>query len=168
MPCLFRTTAWSGSYARLGCAGRCFQINAETIGDAIDEREARNDRASSHSWGPTTLIVDIYSSNLDATFTNGSASHGALLATASIALTDVGLAFYDVPIAFAFLAGNRYDVAFRGNVSFGTSDGVNIEFYNYHFGSPGGPYAAGPVSVVDGACHGLGCSDYSNTVMPHV
>ena len=38
------------------------------------------------------------------------------MATASIAITDVGMAFYDVPISFTFLAGTRYDLAFRGNL----------------------------------------------------
>ena len=33
--------------------------------------------------------------------------------------------------------------------------------------SPGGPYAAGPVSVVDGSSHPTN-ANYNNSVMPHV
>jgi hypothetical protein len=122
--------------------------------------------------GPTGISVDIFRSGLNATFTNLNASHGALLATASASITDVGLAFYDVPISFTFLAGQRYDVAFRGNLS-GTSWGfgaqTSMPFYAFNRASPGGAYIDGPVRVVDGACHPFdGCSGYANTLMPHV
>jgi hypothetical protein len=101
-----------------------------------------------------------------------SAAHGALLATASVSIADVGLAFYDVPISFTFLAGQRYDVAFRGNLP-GTSWGFNAQtsmpFYAFNRSAPGGAYTVGPVKVVDGACHPFdGCSGYANTLLPHV
>jgi hypothetical protein len=122
--------------------------------------------------GPTGLVVDIYQSALNAALSNIGAAHGALLATASTSVADVGLAFYDVPISFTFLAGQRYDVAFMGNVA--GSGGVfgpqaSMPFYAFNRASPGGAYIVGPVSVVDGACHPIDvCSAYSNTLMPHV
>jgi hypothetical protein len=118
--------------------------------------------------GATALTVQIYQSQLNASFSNGSASHGPLLATATTPITDVGLAFYDVPIAFSFAGGARYDLAFSvpGTPSWGFGLN-NMEFYNYNFANPGGPYAAGPVSVVDGSSHPNN-ANYGNTVMPHV
>jgi hypothetical protein len=109
--------------------------------------------------------VNIYASNLGV-----SQSHGALLGTASTAITDIGLAFYDVPISFTFLPGNRYDVAFEpllpvNDWSFSVND---MEFWGFDF--PGSPsYVVGPVTVLDGFCTGSGsCADYGNSVMPHV
>jgi PEP-CTERM motif len=120
--------------------------------------------------GPTGVFVDIYQSSLNATFSNLGASHGALLATASASIVDAGLTFYDVPIAFTFLAGQRYDVAFRGNLA--TSWGgpqTSMPFYAFNRASPGGAYIDGPVRVVDGACHPIDvCSGYGNFLMPHV
>ena len=122
--------------------------------------------------GPTGVIVNIYHSALNAALTNIGAAHGALLATASVSITDVGLAFYDVPISFTFVAGQRYDVAFQGNLagsSWGFGTQTSMPFYSYNRASPGGPYTVGPVKVVDGACHPLDtCSAYANTLMPHV
>jgi len=122
--------------------------------------------------GPTGLVVDIYQSSLNAALSNPGAAHGALLATASMSVVDVGLAFYDVPISFTFLAGKRYDVAFQGNVA--GSGGVfgpqaAMPFYAFNRAAPGGAYIDGPVRVVDGACHPIDvCSAYANTLMPHV
>jgi hypothetical protein len=118
--------------------------------------------------GATELTVSIYQSGLNAEFSNGGADHGSLLGTASTAITDVGLAFYDVPIAFAFAAGSRYDLAFTVNGRTGWGYDINnLEFYNYNFAVPGGPYTAGGlVSVVDGASH-PDTGNYNNTVMPH-
>ena len=122
--------------------------------------------------GPTGLVVDIYQSSLNAALSNPGAAHGALLATGSTSVVDVGLAFYDVPISFTFLAGRRYDVAFQGNVA--GSGGVfgpqaSMPFYAFNRAAPGGAYIDGPVRVVDGACHPIDvCSAYGNTLMPHV
>jgi hypothetical protein len=126
--------------------------------------------------GATQIFVDIFQSNLNASFSNGSALHGALLATASVAVVDVGLGFYDVPVAFSFTAGTRYDIAFRANglTGWGNPSLNNMEFYLYGFGAPAGPYSVGGLlNVVDGACHGTApgnddCSNYDNGVMPHV
>ena len=122
--------------------------------------------------GPTGLFVDIYQSGLNAALTNIGAAHGPLLATSFASLTDVGLAFYDVPISFTFQAGQRYDVAFRGNLAgsnWGFGAQTSMPFYAYNRASPGGPYTVGGVRVVDGACHPLDtCSAYANTLMPHV
>jgi hypothetical protein len=120
--------------------------------------------------GPTGIFVDIYQSSLNATLSNLGASHGTLLATASASIVDAGLTFYDVPIAFTFLAGQRYDVAFRGNLA--TSWGgpqTSMPFYAFNRATPGGAYTVGPVKVVDGACHPIDvCSAYGNTLLPHV
>lgn len=122
--------------------------------------------------GPTGLFVDIYESGLNTTLTNLTATHGALLTTASTSITDVGLAFYDVPVSFTFLAGRRYDVAFRGNLAgtnwgFGTQ--TSMPFYAYNRAGPAGPYTVGPMRVVDGACHPVAaCSAYGNNLTPHV
>jgi hypothetical protein len=122
--------------------------------------------------GPTGIFLDIYQSALNAAMTNLSAAHGALLATASVSIADVGLAFYDVPISFTFLAGQRYDVAFRGNLpgtSWGFAAQTSMPFYAFNRSAPGGAYTVGPVKVVDGACHPFdGCSGYANTLLPHV
>jgi len=115
-----------------------------------------------------TLAVDIYASGI----ANGPAApHGALLSTASATFTDVGLGFYDIPIAFTFLTGQTYDVAFRSVAPFtwGNPFAYNMQFYAYENGTPGGPYTVGPVSVLDGACHPTpGCARYGNFSLPHV
>jgi hypothetical protein len=122
--------------------------------------------------GPTGVVVDIYQSALNTALTNLGAAHGPLLATASASITDVGLAFYDVPISFTFVAGRRYDVAFEGNLpgtSWGFGSQTSMPFYAFNRASPGGAYTDGPVRVVDGACHPIdACSAYGNTLMPHV
>lgn len=119
--------------------------------------------------GAAGLAVDIYASSLAADFSNPGAGHGALLATASIAIVDVGLAFYDVPIAFEFSAGTRYDIAFRALMPDGWGMGTNsLTLFFYHFAAPAGPYAVGPASVVDGFSMGGGSDGYGNIVMPHV
>ena len=118
--------------------------------------------------GATALTVSIYDSGLNASFSNGSADHGTLLGTASTAITDVGLAFYDVPIAFAFMASSRYDLAFSVNGPDGWGLNINnMEFYLYNYAVPGGPYMAGSVSVVDGATHGGTSGGYTNRAIPH-
>jgi len=123
--------------------------------------------------GATSIAVDIYASNLLGPGSGG-ASHGALLATASTAITDVGLAFYDIPINFTFLSGNRYDLAFRSLDTGGWGFGLNnMEFYSFDFFNGNAAYAVGPVTVIDGDCHTLSpggsfCANYANSVMPHV
>jgi hypothetical protein len=115
-----------------------------------------------------TLAVDIYTSGIG----NGPAApHGALLSTASATFTDVGLGFYDIPVAFTFLAGQTYDVAFRSlaPLTWGNPFAYNMQFYAYENGTPGGPYTVGHVSVLDGACHPTpGCARYGNFSVPHV
>jgi hypothetical protein len=94
-----------------------------------------------------------------------------LLSTASATFTDAGLGFYDIPIAFTFLTGQTYDVAFRSVAPFtwGNPFAYNMQFYAYENGTPGGPYTVGPVSVLDGACHPTpGCARYGNFSVPHV
>jgi hypothetical protein len=115
-----------------------------------------------------TLAVDIYSSGIGG---GVQSPHGPLLATASAAFADAGLAFYDIPIAFTFLAGQTYDLAFRAVSPFtwGPLLNYNMQFYAYDAGAPAGPYTAGPVLVLDGACHpSPQCGLYGNFAMPHV
>jgi hypothetical protein len=115
------------------------------------------------SSGATSIAVDIYASQLGT-----SNDHGTLLATASVGITDAGLAFYDVPISFTFLAGSRYDVAFRSLGPSGWGFSINdMEFYGFSF--PNTPFSVGPLTVLDGASHPAGSGGgYDNTVMPHV
>jgi hypothetical protein len=112
--------------------------------------------------GATSIAVDIFQSNFGSSNTSG-----ALLGTATAPVVDVGMAFYDVPIVFTFLAGQRYDLAFRSvapaNWGFGLND---MQFYNYNNSAPGGPYGvSGLVSVLDGGANTEG--GYGNSVMPH-
>lgn len=77
-------------------------------------------------------------------------SRGALLASASTLVGDVGQAFYDVPIAFSFLAGQEYDI----EMSWPGTDQALIEMRAFHF-DPGlfgdVPYdVAGLIRVRDG------------------
>lgn len=110
--------------------------------------------------GASAIAVDIYQSQL-----GFGQTHGALLATASMSVTDTGMDFYDVPISFAFLAGQRYDVAFRSLDPDGWGFGRNtMEFYRYNYPAPA--YQVGDVEVLDGGCEG--CAGYGNSVMPHV
>ena len=119
--------------------------------------------------GATMLAVDIYASSLAADFSNPGAGHGALLASASTAIVDTGLSFYDVPIALVFSASTRYDIAFRALSPDGWGMGTNdMELYFYHFAEPDGPYTVGPLAVVDGFSMGGGSFGYANITMPHV
>ena len=124
--------------------------------------------------GATGIAVDIYQSNL-APGQMGS-PHGTLLATASTAIVDTGLGFYDVAINFNFVAGNRYDLAFRSTNAGGWGFVLNnMRGYFFDF-FPANPMdspaynVGGLVSVLDGACHGGECvtNTYGNNVMPNV
>ena len=123
--------------------------------------------------GATGIAVDIYASMLVAGQPNN--PHGALLATASIAIVDGGAGFYDVPINFAFTAGNRYDIAFRSLNAGGWGFGLNdMRTWDYDFFQGDASYnVAGLVTVLDGSCHtvvqgGSACSNYGNFFMPNV
>jgi len=121
-------------------------------------------------WVPVPVDV-ITAARCDANKTAGKITYlSGFDFAASASIVDVGLAFYDVPIAFTFVAGQRYDVAFRGNLA--TSWGgpqTSMPFYAFNRASPGGAYIDGPVRVVDGACHPIDvCSGYGNTLIPHV
>jgi hypothetical protein len=124
--------------------------------------------------GATAIAVDIYLSGMTGSGSQGN-PHGPVLATASTVITDVGLAFYDVPIVFTFLAGNRYDVAFRSlDPVNGWGSGINdMAVYSSDFFSGSPAFTVFNVTVLDGACHTVGpagdvCLNYENTVMPHV
>ena len=119
--------------------------------------------------GATSLSVTIYSVT-DAgnpSANNGTGNRGAQLATASAGITDVGWAFYDIPIAFSFTSGNRYDVAFDTPGGFGAAPNLKnwMEFTAF---DPSlvdyAPFSVdGTVSVVDGGYGG----DYRNHNFPH-
>ena len=88
-------------------------------------------------------------------------TRGALLATNSVVLADAGQAFYDVPIAFTFLAGNAYDIA----IDWPTGPNVNVRFFNFDPATFGDvPFNVGPIRVVDGE----GAGNPSNFVMPNL
>jgi hypothetical protein len=111
---------------------------------------------------PGKLVVEIYAVNL----TGGVGTRGALLATSTTAstLTDIGLDFYDVPVSYTFLSGNRYDVAFNitpGGWGIGDYD---MELYSFDY--PDTPYTVdGLATVLDGSG---GATGYANFLMPHV
>lgn len=110
--------------------------------------------------GSNSITVDISL----VTITEGVGTRGASLASSVVSITDSGLAFYDIPIGFTFIAGNRYDIAFSSNNVGGWGSGVNnMEFYNFNF--PSSAYTVdGLVSVVDGGAGG----NYTNNIMPHI
>ncbi len=97
-------------------------------------------------------------------------ARGNVLATGSTAISNVGLAFYDVPLSFNFIAGNVYDIAFEdvGGADGWGNNGVNsMEFYVFNF--PAQSYTVGGTAeVIDGGCFPSLCGEYGNTVMPHV
>jgi hypothetical protein len=88
-------------------------------------------------------------------------TRGALLATNSVVLADVGTAFYAVPISFTFLAGLNYDIA----INWSPSANLNVRFFNFDpvlFGSA--PFDVGPIRVLDGEASGSS----GNFVMPNL
>jgi hypothetical protein len=56
-------------------------------------------------------------------------TRGALLATSTLTLPDVGQTFYDVPIAFSFVGGQDYDIA----VGFSNA---SVPFRAFNFNAP--------------------------------
>jgi hypothetical protein len=112
--------------------------------------------------GATSITANIYSVS-----GAGVGTLGALLATASAPVSDVGAAFYDVPIAFDLLAGNRYYLAFTANGATGWGDDINnMRFFNFNY--PDAAFTVGNVSVVDGGAFGPGLSGFGNAVMPEL
>ncbi len=112
--------------------------------------------------GATNITANIYSVSGP-----GVGTLGSLLATASAPVSDVGGAFYDVPIAFDFFAGNRYYLAFTGNGATGWgSDINNMRFFSFDY--PDAAFTVGNVSVVDGGAFGPSLSGFANAVMPEI
>ncbi len=93
-------------------------------------------------------------------------TRGAVLATASRSVTATPLGFVDVPIAFAFNAGQLYDLAFDVAGGWGNPSVHTMEFYDFNNPTlnPTLGYDVGPFKVLDGAMSG----GYGNSVMPHV
>jgi hypothetical protein len=116
--------------------------------------------------GATQISLQIWSVLKDGA-NNGTGTRNALLASSSGAVTDVGMTFYDVPLTFTFLAGNRYAVGFSSLAAGGWGNTINnMEFYKYDPTLPGyAPYTvAGALTVLDGGADG----DFKNDNMPHV
>jgi probable HAF family extracellular repeat protein len=95
------------------------------------------------------------------------------LKTATLKVTDAGLAFYDVPIAFTFLAGHRYCVGFSpAGTSAGWGTNTNMEFY--HFGmalAVNPPYRDSRPFTIGNAftvLHGGYGDDFSQESLPHI
>jgi len=88
--------------------------------------------------------------------TGGVGTRGPILASNTAVITDLGLSLYSVPIDFAFIAGNRYDVAFEGFETFGSgtvNSWQNDRMAVYQYGFPDDPpYTTtnGLVSVISG------------------
>ena len=111
------------------CGGDCDRgvVFDATSGFSITSAGIRFDPLQG---GATGISVSIYQSSLNNAFSNGAASHGTLLATASVGIADGGLAFYDIPILFTFQAGSRYDVAFMSTAAGSWGSGLNdLELY---------------------------------------
>ena len=112
--------------------------------------------------GAANITANIYSVS-----GAGVGTLGALLATASAPVSDVGGAFYEVPIAFDFFAGNRYYLAFTADGATGWGSNINnMRFFGFDF--PDAPFTVGNVSIVDGGCFGPPCSGFANGVMPEI
>ena len=91
-------------------------------------------------------------------------TRGALLASNSQGFTDLGLAFYDVALAGSLTAGNAYELQMKSLAS----GSFSVEFYGFDNPAglgPNSPYAAGPVTVIDGAGETVG--GRSNFVLAH-
>lgn len=101
-----------------------------------------------------TLVATVYAAT--------GLRRGAVLATSSATFTDVGTAFYDVPIDFTFNAGTDYDIA----INFVPSAQLLVRFFNFdpaRFGDP--PFDVnGLIRVRDGEAAG----GASNFVLPHL
>jgi hypothetical protein len=112
--------------------------------------------------GATGVAANIYEVQKD----SGVGSIGSLVATGSAMIGDSGLTFYDVPLSFDFVSGNRYYLAFTADGANGWGFGINnMRFFNFNF--PDSPFTVGDVSVVDGGCFGVDCAEgFDNTVMP--
>lgn len=108
--------------------------------------------------GAFSLTAEIFNYDLN------SNTRGSLISTNTLAFTDLGLSFYDVPLAASLSPGLGYELQIK---PFGFSQ-FNVEFY--FFDNPSGvgpdfPYAAGPLIVIDGAGDGVG--GRSNFVLAH-
>lgn len=119
--------------------------------------------------GATEIGVQIYDMNM--ALTGGVGSRNALLASATVGITDVGLTFYGVPIDFTFLAGTRYNLAFTSVAptnSWGLSGLNNMELYIFDFNFSMAYSPGGLLTVLDGGLgNGLN-GDFTNGAMPHV
>lgn len=110
----------------------------------------------------TALQVDIY--------THGGAPPGMIgprVATASRAIVDNGLAFYDININYTFSAGSRYYLAFRdANADWGYGRNF-MEFFDFDAATSASFGVGGVIQVLDGCAYNLG-TGCANTVMPHL
>ena len=77
---------------------------------------------------PFTLTAWLYSMT-------GPQTRGSLLATGSLVETDQGLKFYDVPIAWALVTDQTYDIGFTVSDGWGFGK-YDMEFYDFNY--PGG------------------------------
>jgi len=97
----------------------------------------------------------------------------APLLTATAAITDNGMGFYDVPISFTFQAGHRYSVGFNQVLPApGWGLNTNMEFYHYGLAQAHDPpnrdnrpfTIGGTVKVLNGGYGG----DMSQYNLPHI
>lgn len=116
---------------------------------------------------------------LRAVIVGDSLRRGAVLHQATATFSDVGLGFYDVPLAFNLLSGQAYDIAFDvtsepyGWDGPGLGGKFNMEFYT--FNAPRVSWLAddpsytvgGIVQVLDGGAF-FNDLEYVNGAMPHV
>ena len=116
---------------------------------------------------------------LRAVIVGDSLRRGAVLHQATATFSDVGLGFYDVPLAFNLLSGQAYDIAFDvtsepyGWEGPALGGKFNMEFYT--FNAPRVSWLAddpsytvgGIVQVLDGGAF-FNDLEYVNGAMPHV
>jgi hypothetical protein len=140
---------------------------------------------------PLTVPSFTLRATLRAVIVGDSLRRGAVLHQATATFSDVGLGFYDVPLAFNLLSGQAYDIAFDITSEVGGWEGMyvtsdpygwegpglggkfNMEFYT--FNAPRVSWLAddpsytvgGIVQVLDGGAF-FNDLEYVNGAMPHV
>lgn len=110
---------------------------------------------------PFTLTAWLYSMTDPQT-------RGSLLATGSLLETDQGLKFYDIPIAWALVTDQTYDIGFTVSDGWGFGK-YDMEFYDFNYPGSSPANIDGKVSVIDGGAGDPGGDGgFGNSVMPHV
>jgi len=124
-------------------------------------------------FGATAIQVGIWEVTPGGGYLDLGTRGASPLATATAPVADLGLTFYDVPIAFTFLKGHRYSVGFsQAAPSSGWGTNTNMEFYHFGLGQhrdppnrDNQPFAIGAAFQVLNGAYG---SDLSQSSLPHI